>query len=231
MSTEPSEQQAENGRELISRREFARRMNWVPSYVVKLCEQGKITVWVTCPGCGSTCNSRTANCTCGEAIDGIVDTRRGKVDGRTATQELERAKHPEKSHVAARHAEARGDARPSAPADLELPLGDDKGDDNVASYAQSKAKREEFQAKLAELDYMKRIGLLGDLDAMTRESFKVARQVRDSLFSMPDRLAPILAAEREVASVHALLLEEITRVCNELYRTLGGEPDTTAVAG
>ena len=75
---------------------------------------------------------------------------------------------------------------------------------------------------------MKRIGSLGDLDAMGREAFKVARQVRDSLFTMPDRLAPILAAEREVASVHALLLEEITRVCNELYRTLGGEPDTAA---
>lgn len=225
MSTTESEQQGENGRQLISRRAFARLKNWAPSYVVKLCQQGVLTVFIDCPACGSTCNTRAAHCTCGEAIANAVDTSRGKVDAALAELELERHKHPEKAHVTARHAEARGESPPAAPpADGQLPLEDD----NVVSYAQSKAKREEFQAKLAELDYMKRIGSLGDLDAMGREAFKVARQVRDSLFTMPDRLAPILAAEREVASVHALLLEEITRVCNELYRTLGGEPDTAA---
>ena len=225
MSTTPSEQDGESGRELISRRAFARLKNWAPSYVVKLCQQGVLTVFIECPACGSTCNCRAPNSTCGEAIAGAVDAARGKVDSALAELELERHKHPEKAHVTARHAEARGEPAPAAAAvDGQLPLEDD----NVVSYAASKAKREEFQAKLAELDYMKRIGSLGDLDAMGREAFKVARQVRDSLFTMPDRLAPILAAEREVASVHALLLEEITRVCNELYRTLGGEPDTAA---
>ena len=228
MSTEPSEHPDENGRELISRRAFARLKNWAPSYVVKLCQQGVLTVFIDCPACGSTCNSRAANCTCGEAIADAVDASRGKVDAVLAERELERHKHPEKAHVTARHAEARGDAAPGAPADLELPLGDD----NVASYAAEKRRRERIQADIAELDLQKRQGKLGEIAAMYREGFKVGRLVRDSLFPLVERLTPLLAAEREEAAVHALLLKEFTKICDEFYRQLGGEePAATERAG
>jgi hypothetical protein len=160
----------------------------------------------------------------------VVDASRGKVDAALAERELERHKHPEKAHVTARHAEARGDAPPGAPVDGELPLGDDS-DDNVVSYAQSKAKREEFQAKLAELDYNKRIGLLGEMESMHREGFRVGRQVRESLVGICAQLAPVVTAERDEARVHALLLENMMRVCDELYRALGGDPGTAEATG
>ena len=216
-----TEQAAEQPRELISRREFARRKGWVISSVIEACQAGKISVWVDCPACGSTCNSRAPTCTCGEAIAGVVDTKRGKVDAQLAELELARAKHPEKEHVTARHAEARGET-PVAPGGDELPLGDD----NIVSYAASKARREEFAAKNAELDYMKRIGQLGELDAMHREGFRVGRQVRESLVGICAQLAPVLTAERD----EALLLENMMRVCDEFYRALGGEPESS-VAG
>ncbi len=220
---------AESGRELITRRELARRMNVAPSYVMKLCAQGVISIWVECPACGSTCNSTAANCSCGEAIAGVVDAGKGKVDAALALLELERARHPEKAHVTARHAEARGDAPASSqPPAGELPLGEPGDDPDVISYAAEKARRERAQANIAELDYQKRIGQLGELDAMHRRAFQVARQVRDSLTSMPDRLAPVLAAERDEARVHGLLLEEITRVLDELHRNIGAESERNA---
>ena len=227
MSTKPGEQRAENGRELISRRAFARLKNWAPSYVVKLCQQGVLTVFIDCPACGSTCNTRAPHCTCGEAIADVVDASRGKVDAVLAERELERHKHPEKEHVTSRHAQSRGETPPGAPVDGELPLGDD----NVVSYAQSKAKREEFQAKLAELDYMKRTGVLGELESMHREGFRIGRQVRESLVGICAQLAPVVTAERDEARVHALLLENMMRVCDEFYRALGGDPGTTEAAG
>lgn len=229
MTDHEAPESTESGRELITRRELARRMNVVPSYVMKLCAQGVISIWVACPACGSTCNSTAQACSCGEPIAGVVDAGKGKVDALLAMREVERARHPEKAHIAALHAERRAEAQPpSEPAAGELPLGEPGDDADVISYAAEKARRERAAANLAELDYKKRIGQLGELDAMHRKAFQVARQVRDSLTSMPDRLAPVLAAERDEARVHGLLLEEITRVLDELHRNIGAEPERSA---
>jgi hypothetical protein len=225
-----TEQPAAPARELISRREYGRRKGWAaPSYVVELCQDGKIPLFAECPACAVICNVRDARCACGQAIAGVVDTKRAKIDPVEADRALAAARHPEKTHVAQRHADARGEGA-AAGAGEELPL--DAGDPNVASYAAAKAKREHFAAETARLEYERRIGQLGDLEAMRREMFEIARQVRDSLCNIPDRLAPVLAAEREEARVHHLLLVDITQVCDELYRTLGTEPgDPVSAAG
>ena len=234
-STEQAQDDApQAGERYITRREFARRKNWAPSHVVGLCQQGKLSLWVQCPGCGSTCNANAQACdACNHAIAGVVDTKKARIDSQLADAELERAKHPEKAHVAARWADARGDATTAtaAPGD-ELPLDDEPrgAGANVASYAQAKADRERYAALQAQLDYERKAGQLGDLEAMRREAFAAARQVRDSLTALPDRLAPVLAAERDVAIVHAALLAEINRVLDELHRSVGAEPGDLAVS-
>jgi hypothetical protein len=49
-----------------------------------------------------------------------------------------------------------------------------------------------------------------------RESFRTARQVRDSLLNLPDRLAAELAAETNQFKVHQRLVKEIRRALEEL---------------
>jgi len=84
------------------------------------------------------------------------------------------------------------------------------------TYAASRADRESFLAKLAELDYRARAGELLEAEAVRAEVFKLGRRCRDMLLSLPERLAPRLAAGLDVGEAHRILREEVERVCNEI---------------
>lgn len=211
-------------RELISRRAYAKHRGWVPSTVVELAQAGKIPLFVGCPACGAICNVTLPACECGEAIAGQVDTRKARINPAIADRVLDAARHPEKQHVAARHAAARGDDDQVNGEQLPLEAGD-----NVTGFAHWKARSEQAKAETAELELQRKRGELGSLHDMNRAGHAIGRQMREALTGIPDRLAPVLAAEREEARVHHLLLEEITHVLDELYRKLGSTD--TAAAG
>lgn len=80
------------------------------------------------------------------------------------------------------------------------------------SLAQSRAVREAFQARLSKLEYERAVGKVVDADRVKADAFKVARQVRDSLLNIPDRVAAELAAETNAARVHARLSAELRQV-------------------
>lgn len=84
------------------------------------------------------------------------------------------------------------------------------------SYAQSRAVREAYQARLAKLDYEERSGKLIAVDQVKASAFKVARTVRDGLLNLPDRVSHELAHEVDAAKVHARLSQEIRRVLEAL---------------
>jgi hypothetical protein len=84
------------------------------------------------------------------------------------------------------------------------------------SLAQSRALREGYMAQLAKLEYEHEIGKVIDADEVKREAFRAARQVRDSLLNLPDRLAAELAAESNQFKVHQRLVKEIRRALEEL---------------
>lgn len=77
------------------------------------------------------------------------------------------------------------------------------------SYAQSRAIREAYQARLARLEYEERSAKLVDVDKVKAEAFKVARMVRDGMLNLPDRIAHELAHETDAAAVHRRLSDEI----------------------
>ena len=105
-----------------------------------------------------------------------------------------------------------GDAAAS-PAGAADPSGDAK---DRSDYYEHRAKREEFQAKNAELDYLKAIGRLVSVDELRQVSSERYRAVRDKLLNIPDRVAAILAAQSDPAVVHTELTKEIKRVLHEL---------------
>lgn len=84
------------------------------------------------------------------------------------------------------------------------------------TYAEARAQHERFKARLAQLELETRESKLVAADDVKRESYKVARQVRDALLNIPDRVAGELAAETNQFKVHQRLVAEIRRALEEL---------------
>lgn len=128
---------------------------------------------------------------------------------------------------AARHADRAPYATPIYVKPGEDPHGGDgkddgdegEGDDGSSSdpiLAESQRRKEEFRAKLVELDYAERVSTLVRKDLIEETAFRVGRLVRDGLLNIPSRLAGILAAETDQRKVHDLLEKEIRQALESL---------------
>jgi len=82
----------------------------------------------------------------------------------------------------------------------------------------ARARREERLADLAELDLQERRGELIHKGSVRKSLRAKVVQVRESLDSMADRLAPLLAAEADIAKVRALIRGELRHALSELAR-------------
>lgn len=79
----------------------------------------------------------------------------------------------------------------------------------IPSFAQSRAIREAYAARLTRLEYDQRSAKLVDKNELKMKLAKLHMAVRDSLRTIPDRVAPIVAAETDQTKIHAMLLKEI----------------------
>jgi hypothetical protein len=84
------------------------------------------------------------------------------------------------------------------------------------AYLDARARREEFEAKSAELSYLKEVGLVISATEARETAFRRYRALRDKLLNIPDRVSTILAAERDPVTIHRLITDELKRVLNEL---------------
>lgn len=80
---------------------------------------------------------------------------------------------------------------------------------SAVSYAHARAVRETYAAKILRLEFDQKNGRLVDKNELKLKLAKLHMAVRDSLRTIPDRVAPVLAAEIDQAKIHALLLKEI----------------------
>lgn len=85
-----------------------------------------------------------------------------------------------------------------------------------ATYFASRARREEAEAKLAELKLQEQQGQLVRVDQVRSETARLAAGLRESLMQLPARLSPVLAAEADAGKVHDLLGEELRQVLRQL---------------
>lgn len=93
--------------------------------------------------------------------------------------------------------------------------GDFSGEENdlmrtSGAFANARAEREKWTAATAKLEYEERSGKLVDAERIRKEAFNLARQVRDSMMNIPDRVATELAAELDSGKIHSRLCEEIS---------------------
>lgn len=88
----------------------------------------------------------------------------------------------------------------------------------IPAYARSKAMRESFAARLAGLEYQERLGKLVSADKVRIDAFNTARMVREAILNIPDRVADVLAAEKDPRKVHLRLTQELIQALEELSR-------------
>jgi hypothetical protein len=92
----------------------------------------------------------------------------------------------------------------------------DGGAAGGSTYAQSRAVRELYLARLAKIEFEERSGKLISRDEITVAAFTKARTVRDNLLNIPDRVAAVLAAETDPVRTHQILTDEIRKALIEL---------------
>lgn len=107
--------------------------------------------------------------------------------------------------------------------DLPLPAG--------LSYADARAVRENYQARLSKLAYEERMGRLVDSETVRRQAFELGRLLRSAVLVIPDRISHELAAEGDSNKVHLklsqALIEALEQVAND--PSAGSDtPDATA---
>lgn len=91
-----------------------------------------------------------------------------------------------------------------------------KGSD---AYESAKTEREIYRAKITKLNYERLDGTLVPSEDVREAAFEKARLLRDQLLNIPNRIAPILAAEQDSKKSHEILTNEI-RQCLE---TIAGD--------
>jgi len=91
----------------------------------------------------------------------------------------------------------------------------------IPSFAQSRAIREAYAARLTRLEFDQRSAKLIDKAELKMKLAKLHMAVRDSLRTIPDRVAPIVAAETDQAKIHAMLLKEIGQALEGLSGAIG----------
>lgn len=84
------------------------------------------------------------------------------------------------------------------------------------TYKQARTHEAAFRAKLTELEFREREGLLVEADKIKRSAVTLAAMTRSAFENIPDKLADRLAAEAEPAACHALLTAEIDQVLADL---------------
>jgi hypothetical protein len=195
-----------DGRELMGRNEYARKRGDTPNAVAKAEKSGRIAAAVVRDGAGVFVGIdwRKADELWAANTDSDQAARNGKVGGAQAQPPaaggsqlpLERGQDPV--------GEQKGAAGAAA------------GDKDPHGLLAARADTARYQAKQAELDYLKTIGALVSTEEMKTVGARRYRALRDRLRAVPDRIAAEVAAERDQAQVHAKLAAEIDRVLYEL---------------
>lgn len=104
--------------------------------------------------------------------------------------------------------------------DAQQPSGDEGASPERGSESDSfhrdRAENERIKRINGELDLAERLKRLGKVEDFRRAGLEAAMQAQDALMRLPERLAPLLAAETDPVRCHALLAREIRVVLDGL---------------
>lgn len=152
----------------------------------------------------------------------LVMTDDGKVKVAESEARIAATADPAKDQVAARHAAERaaavdGQNQPkTAPEDDADPIA------GTPDYQKARARREEANANIAEIELAERAGQLMETSAVVAVLADAGATCRSMLETLPAILAPQLATLSDDHACRQLLEEHIGSALNELSDRLGG---------
>ncbi len=95
-------------------------------------------------------------------------------------------------------------------AEVKKDIEDGKGEIAVGQqYAKAKASKEAINARLAQLELQEKEGKLVAADDVKKEGFELARNLREQIFNIPNRISAILAAEPDPRKCFDILSAEL----------------------
>jgi len=83
------------------------------------------------------------------------------------------------------------------------------------NYAQSRAVKEAYHARLAKLSFEEKSGALVRTDNVKVAWFNILRVMRDRILNMPDRMAPLLAVEDSPKQIREMLDTELRQLLDD----------------
>lgn len=148
----------------------------------------------------------------------------GKVDVEASVLKIEETKDPSKQGVAERHKQDRAQNKSSMPVISAQGQADEFSASGKAgsAYQQARAMREKYGAMQAKIAYEKEIKILLIADEARAAVADGDAIIRNRLESLPDTLAPQLAAENDEQKIRAMLMDQVEYLLNELSRTFYG---------
>lgn len=102
---------------------------------------------------------------------------------------------------------------------------EDDGGKAKDTYVQARTGNEVAKLKMQKLKIAEMEGSLVSAEKVKADSFLFARSIRDQLLSIPDRLSPILAAEKDERKIYIRLQDEIKLALSEVLKLLGDSDD------
>jgi len=109
---------------------------------------------------------------------------------------------------AARNPDKQGPVEPPTP-----PIKDeaDKAEPEVSemNFNQARTRRERFQAELARLEFEEKSGMLISAEKVRAQQFTLARNVREALLNIPNRIAPSMVGLSTLHEARMILTKEI----------------------
>lgn len=151
---------------------------------------------------------------------GRITLIRGKVDPEVANIQWERNTDLHQS-LRANAQKMMGEGGGAPDGGAHKPDGAHAPEGSGTDLLSARTRFEQARAENEELDLQQRRGLLVVAVDVRRTAHDVARQAREMLTGIPDRLATQLAVESDPAKVHAMLDAEILRVCEALANPAG----------
>lgn len=86
------------------------------------------------------------------------------------------------------------------------------------SFQEARTLKERYRTAHLKIELDEKTGRLVEAEQVKQAAFNKARLIRDNLLNIPDRIAPILAAERDQGKVAEILTGEIRQALEELSK-------------
>ena len=111
-----------------------------------------------------------------------------------------------------RKIEARGGRRAGSGAKSKA----ETSSDVYAAYNAARAKREEHNAEIAEMEARKMAGELGEMSAMDEAVQKIVANAQAKALAMPHKVAPLLVGLESITEIQAILVSAVREMLSEL---------------